>query len=702
MVEQMQNKTQNQTLKPIQSTFWIGVSVLLIGLLGLSGWIVGLKNLSQILSIWPTVSVTNAFAIILCGIEILLLRKIILSNNATDRRRIFFEIISSAIAVIIFIAGAASTYLHTAETITLGPLSAILHHSETHRMQVTANLLFMLAGLGFMMATRRKRTAWIGQLFPCVGLVIVGLIANTFILELNPSLLQAGLPTLPMTYCVAFGLVFFGTILLRSDLGMLSPFSEQLFGGNIIRRKAPFALLALIAIVKLIHEGAKLNYYNDDVGMLLFVTVFGTLLFFMFHEIATSFNDAHKKLKTAEFLSEKILDICPGAITIMDLNVQKPFYIADKLPTLLGYTHKDCESNNQLLKSIIHPDDCKILRKEFAQDARWQGNAPRTFDIRCRHKDGTWRTLLTSVAPFSYDANGHISETISCALDITHVKSLQKDLETSNRALLRERENLLRSNKDLEIFAASAAHDLKSPLQSAASWLKLLRENMPSNKTEIVNQSAEVIDRNISKSITFINDLLTISRLNGDHSPHVTVDIKSILDHLMCVHASEIQAAGAKLESGFLPPVLGNPNQIECVLSNLIRNALNYRDPNRPLVVKIGAMDRGDHYEFFVHDTGVGIPKDKLQDVFELFHRLHNEADHTGTGMGLAYCHKAINLHGGQIWVESEVGAGSTFKFSIPKPFDSFGDLIAPGTTEPYDHLRLDSNPPISQYVYNV
>ena len=698
----MSNRTQIQSLKPIQSTLWIGFSVLLIGVLGLSGWIVGLKHLSQFLSIWPTISITNASAIILCGVEILVLRKIILFNTMTDRRRIFFEIISATLAMVIFIAGAASTYLHTAETITLGPLSAVVHHSETHRMQVTANLLFMLTGLGFIMATRRKRTAWIGQLFPCVGLVIIGLIANTFILELNPSLLQANLPTLPITYCVAFGLVFFATILLRSDLGMLLPFSEQLFGGSIIRRKAPLALLSLIVIVKLIHEGAKLHYYTDDVGMLLFVTLFGTLMFFMFHEIAKSFNDAHKKLKTAEFLSEKILDICPGAITIMDINVQKPYYIADKLPTLLGYTHKDCESNDQLLKSIIHPDDCRILRKEFAQDARWHGNAPRTFDIRCRHKDGTWRTLLTSVAPFSFDSSGQILETISCALDITHVKSLQKDLETSNRALLRERENLLRSNKDLEIFAASAAHDLKSPLQSAASWLNILCENIPSHKSEIVKHSLDVIDRNISKSITFINDLLTISRLNGDHSPHVAVDIKSILDHLLCVHDSDIQAAGATIEGGFLPRVLGNPNQIECVLSNLIRNALNYRDPERPLVVKIGAKDRGDHYEFFVHDTGVGIPSDKLQDVFELFHRLHNETDHTGTGMGLAYCHKVINLHGGQIWVESEVGAGSTFKFSIPKPFDSFGNLIAPGPTERYDHLRLDSNPLISQYVYNV
>ena len=77
----MPNRTQSQSLKPIQSTLWIGVTVLLLGVIGLSGWIVGLRHLSQFRSIWPTISITNASAIILCGIEILILRKIILSNG---------------------------------------------------------------------------------------------------------------------------------------------------------------------------------------------------------------------------------------------------------------------------------------------------------------------------------------------------------------------------------------------------------------------------------------------------------------------------------------------------------------------------------------------------------------------------------------------------------------------------------------------
>lgn len=307
---------------------------------------------------------------------------------------------------------------------------------------------------------------------------------------------------------------------------------------------------------------------------------------------------------------------------------------------------------------------------------------------------------MTSIAPFRIDDQGKPLDAISCALDITHEKNLQKDLEKSNKALIRERENLMRSNRDLEVFAALAAHDLKSPLQSAMSWLSHLTNQIEDTQNPDTTNSLEIIRKNIGKSVSYINDLLTISRLNSDHAPHVNFNLKDIVDDILCIHSADIAKNNATIKVGLLPQLFGNPQQIESVLSNLLRNALFYKSQNKKTIVEVGSEEDDHHVTIFVKDNGPGIPKEKLNDIFNLFERLDTESNEAGTGMGLAYCRKVINLHNGEIWADSQPGGGTTIRFSIPKASSLDSEESTPTAAKRYDHLGLDPNPPISQYVY--
>ncbi len=244
---------------------------------------------------------------------------------------------------------------------------------------------------------------------------------------------------------------------------------------------------------------------------------------------------------------------------------------------------------------------------------------------------------------------------------------LMEIMKQQNVELEEKRHRLERSNRDLEIFAGAAAHDLKSPLQSTLSWIAILRDSIAGVSIPPAEQAINIIKRNAEKSMALVNDLLELSRLNGFHGAPVDVDLNATLDHLKFILTDQLTNSGATIASTPMPHVRTVQTQIENVLSNLLRNAINYRDPSRPLLINVTCIDRGDHFEIIVEDNGIGIPSDKLEKIFVLFERLHSDDEYAGTGMGLAYCQKAIELRGGKIWATSEIGRGTKIHFTILK-----------------------------------
>lgn len=161
-----------------------------------------------------------------------------------------------------------------------------------------------------------------------------------------------------------------------------------------------------------------------------------------------------------------------------------------------------------------------------------------------------------------------------------------------------------------------------------------------------------------------IHDLLAYSRIGTDRQRSEPCDTGALFDRAVRDLDLAIRESGAEVTRGPLPTVPGDATQLAQVFQNLIGNAVKFRRADPPRV-RVDAEMKDDAWLFSVRDNGIGIERRFAERVFEIFQRLHRHDHYTGTGIGLAICKRIVQQHGGRIWVESEPGVGSVFRFTI-------------------------------------
>jgi signal transduction histidine kinase len=163
-----------------------------------------------------------------------------------------------------------------------------------------------------------------------------------------------------------------------------------------------------------------------------------------------------------------------------------------------------------------------------------------------------------------------------------------------------------------------------------------------------------------------VNDLLSISRVEQTDERLESVDCDDVLQQDIEDLRVQIEENDAEIDVGSLPTVRADPEQLEQLFDNLLSNAIKYND-SAPPRVEIDAEERSDCWEFTFADNGIGIDPNKTDRIFEVFKRLHTDEEYSGTGIGLSLCQEIVEHHGGEIWVQSEPGDGSTFHVTLPK-----------------------------------
>jgi signal transduction histidine kinase len=242
------------------------------------------------------------------------------------------------------------------------------------------------------------------------------------------------------------------------------------------------------------------------------------------------------------------------------------------------------------------------------------------------------------------------------------LKELNEDLE--QRVVGRTME-LKRSNEDLEQFAYVASHDLQEPLRMINNYLQLLRQRykdkLDTNADEFIGFALDGSKR----MHQLIHDLLTYSRV-GTHGKEFTpTDCEAVLADALANLKFAIEEAGAEVTHDRLPRVRGDEVQLTQLFQNLIGNAIKFRGEAKPSI-HVGAERSGSEWEFTVRDNGIGIAAQDFDRIFIVFQRLHSKEKYPGTGIGLSVCKKIVERHGGRIWVESKMGNGTTFHFTMP------------------------------------
>jgi light-regulated signal transduction histidine kinase (bacteriophytochrome) len=277
----------------------------------------------------------------------------------------------------------------------------------------------------------------------------------------------------------------------------------------------------------------------------------------------------------------------------------------------------------------------------------------------------------------SGDEIGQLSKDFNqMAIDLKTVTASRDDLdrEIAERRRAEERlreanQDLERSNKELEQFAYVASHDLQEPLRMVSSYTQLLaqryRDKLDQDAKDFIGFAVDGANR----MQRLIQDLLMYSRITTRARPSAPLDSHGALGEAVNNLQAAIQESGAMVTNDELPEVLGDHIQMVQVFQNLIGNGIKFRKPGEPPRVRVSARrdaDRRDLWVFEVADNGIGIEARHFERLFVIFQRLHGKQEYPGTGIGLAMCKRIVERQGGKIWLESEIGKGSRFFFTVP------------------------------------
>jgi PAS domain S-box-containing protein len=283
----------------------------------------------------------------------------------------------------------------------------------------------------------------------------------------------------------------------------------------------------------------------------------------------------------------------------------------------------------------------RILRGEHLRD----------LEARIRRIGSDWQRTFCYGGTTVKDPHGQPLLAIMTMDDITERKKSEEALRCSN--------------ENLEQFAYVASHDLQEPLRTMASFADLLESRYKHRLDRDADDFIDYIVDAAKRMQRLITDLLAYSRIGRPDALRSEVDCEAILSKVLTSIGPVIQESKAVITHDHLPILRGNESNVIQLFQNLVGNALKFRGPEAPRI-HISAKKEHAYWLFSVRDNGIGI-EDKYKDrVFLIFQRLHGKDKYAGTGIGLSICKKIVEGHGGAIWVESSLGKGSTFYFTMP------------------------------------
>jgi len=377
-----------------------------------------------------------------------------------------------------------------------------------------------------------------------------------------------------------------------------------------------------------------------EVGLNPLVTIDGTMVLVSIIDITTR--------KKAEERFRLVVESAPNAMILV--NKEGVITLINKqTEKLFGYDRR--ELIGQKLEILIpekfragHPHHRNMFFS--SPSVRSMGAGRELFAAR---KDGSEFPVEIGLNPIETD-----DETVVLAsiIDITERKRHEAFVKLELK------------NKELEHFNYIASHDLQEPLRTVSNYIQILEEDFSVRLDEEAKAHLQTISNATKRMSVLVRSLLDFSRL-GQGQKLVPIDCNVLVQDVIADLTGLIQNSSAIIKLEELPKINGYETELRQLFQNLINNAIKFRRKGLPPAISIGCWKNGLYTEFYVADNGIGIDSRHFERIFHIFQRLNSARDYDGYGIGLANCKKIAEIHGGAIWVESELGAGSTFRFTI-------------------------------------
>ncbi|MBB3592542.1 PAS domain S-box-containing protein [Rhizobium sp. BK529] len=679
----------------------IGCLLVLLGLTALIGWFLEIEIIISIVPGFPSMAFNTALCFVLSGIGLAM------SMETGKRYRIASSITCGLAALL--------SAVRLTEIITLG---RTIHNVDVFLTQFVISpafaeqigggmgpntaLIFLISNLSILLALHERE--WRGQLVQELTSYIaitLGMIALAGYVTDAEQGYRWG-PYAAMALHTAIGLVAFGCGLLARSWWMLPANRAQIplwipaticFTGLVVDLYTPLGVANGILYVPLVMTALWFGNRNAPIFFAFVCTVLILLGFFAVDYPQDEFwreaanrsitaatlwlvaifvfyfmrNSQHLETERIRF-SALVRNTPDAVISIDDAGWITSFNPAAE--AMFGYTPQEAIGNN-----------IKMLMPEpyHSEHDTYLGNYRRTGEERIigttrmvsgRRKNGVIFPIDLSVSAI---VTGSGKTFVGIVRDISERVQQEERMKTTLVQLEEYTADLERSNHDLDEFAYIASHDLKEPLRGLHNHSRFLLEDYEDKLDEDGVRRLNRLVRLSQRMEKLVNDLLYFSRIGRQQLAVKRTDIGTIVRDVVSTMELLLEERHAKvIIDGVLPEVICDAPRLTEVFRNLVTNAVKYNDKPLPLV-SIGYLD---HYSgqdgtaarnvFYVKDNGKGIPQEFYEDIFRIFKRLEKSQDSDdGTGAGLTFVRKIIGRHNGEIWLESEVGVGTTFYFTL-------------------------------------
>jgi len=348
-------------------------------------------------------------------------------------------------------------------------------------------------------------------------------------------------------------------------------------------------------------------------------------------------------------------------------------YVNDKFCSISKYTREELlGKDHRIINSRHHPKEFfKVLWTTIGGGGVWHG------EIKNRAKDGSFYWVATTIFPRLNPAGVPV-QYISIRTDITQRKADEAELQ-------RFAADLAEKNKELETIVYTVSHDLRSPLVNVQGFGKQLNRacdkiiaavaagrdgqvsasELKAPVEVAIPQALRFINAGVNKMEMLLNGLLRFSRLGRIAFTIQPLDMNEMISEILAAMRFQIDDTHAEVHVAPLPGCRGDRVQTSQAFANLLDNAIKYRDPFRPLRIRVAGSFKDGMAVYTVADNGIGIAPGHQGKAFEIFHRLNPDSG-SGEGLGLTIAQRVLEREGGKIWIESQEGVGSTFYVALP------------------------------------